>query len=375
MDEPVLTHRLGRSRLWMGLGIVVTVVAGAAYALAWWRTPDRPWFALALLATVIIGWLIVRALRPRWHTAEVLAGRLQLRVRSLAGTETFDIAGATLLRREVVVTGWVFNGVVPLLSGSTEGERSDLVIGTPERSLVIHGRGGRRSALAELGDRLAELLDVEVAVEEGTRTRLSYRDYRDGDRPTVVLNPDLGSGRTSGVAGGTAAVVVGVLLLLGVPVAVAPPPYEDPVIGSPQPRIDRLAQQLASRGVDVAAAPAAGPATTRARWTDCSRENAWLWGESGGVKRLQVTARAEVAPDEVAAVEARLDQLLERRDRESGTDWRDEEMAQTIDLTDRGLEMTLSHGCLRPRHHDHAEAELSRLTGAWLAWLADTSRD
>lgn len=374
MDQPILTYRLQRTRLWLGLTATGTFVFGAVFALAWTRTPDRPWFALLLVATVAIGWLALRSWSVRWHTAELLAGRPRLRVHSVRGSETFDLVDATLVLYDVTAAGKALNPffVVPMTE-ETERRRSDLVIRTPERSLIIYARGRRCAALAELATRMQDALRVDLERVETVRSRLSYVGDTDGERPTVKLNPDAGTDKPSHMVGLTALAVVGVLLVLAVPVALQDPPYQSTVIASPQPRIDRFHDHLAAAGIDPEADT--DDVAVTARWRDCNREHEWLWGRSGGVARLEVVAYVEVATSEVGGVQDRLDGLLERRDwSETSTNWRDDDLGQTVTFDDGRFETRLVHGCLPPRHHELAEAEFSAIAASWLHWLTDVSQ-
>lgn len=371
MAESVLTYRSQHSRLWVAVGAVATIAVAGAYGWAWTQSLDRPWFPLMALATVVVGGVFVVAFLRRWHTIEVLPEPARLRARGVLGSETFDIADATLARHEVAVAGWMHNVDAALSDRRrTPPVRSELVVETSGRSLVIQARGHRRAALAKFATQLGELLHTEVAERVSPITRTSAVRPTDTARPTVYLDGGVSTQGPAQRVGRVVVMAVGGLVLLGVPLALVGPQYEAEVLDSPRREVDKLSSLLTSHRVglqnDVESV------TVSAHWRTCRRQNAWLWGagDDDGVASLELVARTAVDPADRDDVARHLDEVLKRRSGEMGTEWREPKTSQTVRLTDDGLELSHRHGCLREEHHEQAEARLSVRIASWLSWLA-----
>lgn len=149
------------------------------------------------------------------------------------------------------------------------------------------------------------MIGVDTVVgKEATRTRLNYVAHV--GRPWIGLNPDVGAAGSSSRRSHnrllTVAVGLGALPLFAAPLALMEPSYVKP-IASPDYVLDRLTSAMQRAG--VAQSPA--PAETATRPVACQRSSSWLWGDSGGVAQIEVTAGAAIQAGTEAAVRQRLD--------------------------------------------------------------------
>lgn len=367
MASGVVTYRLQRSRLWLALTGLATTLGVLVFAHGWRQVPDRPWFAIALLLTLGVGtafgWIWLR----RWHTLTVTPEPPRLRVQGMGRARDFDLAGADLHQTDFVVTG---RARVPvgqtMTTVATSGHRSALAIRTPRDSLVVHGRSGRARQVAALAGELSHALGVEVSHSTARRGRSGFARYVDGGRPTVNLNPDLGGNNLAALVG---LALAGVMLLMFAPVALLKPSYAAAVVDTPEDVIATWTEHLRVVGATPDTDP--GAVDVDAQWQVCEHSPRWFWGESDAA-RLDLQVGLPVAAGEVEALQARLDELLERSDPAVNT-WRDPDLRRTVELADGQLTTRLSHPCLHGDGQRRAEEELSSLAAVWLSWLADTS--
>ena len=364
--EPVLTYRLRYIWPWVIVATAATIVVTGIYVWAWTQSLDRPWFPLLAAATVLAGVTFVVTKLKRRHTVEILSAPQRLRVRGLLSSETFDIAGATLTRCDVNVASTAHNVDAAMSNHLRKPpQRSELLVDTPGRLLVLQARGGRRPALAGFSTQLGTVLDSEVEEMVGPVTRTSAaHPGRDG-RSTVHLDGVPSAQERVGRLVGWA---VAGLAILGVPVALMGPGYESEIISSPKRAVYDLSRLLSAEGVQIQNDPEA--VSVEADWRACRRENAWLWGEDDDVASLELIASTPVDPADMADVTRHLDEIMTPRGGELRREWRDPRSSLTISATDDEMEARLRHGCLREEHHGEAEAELSIRVASLLSWLA-----
>lgn len=365
MSERAIRYRLGRTRLALALTCLITLALVAVYARGWSQVPERPWFALALVLSAVVGGALAWSWARRWHTVTVRAQPPRLRVHGLLRSRDFDLTGAALHLQDFTVTGRapMPSALGPLLV-RTSGRRSALNIRTPEESLVIHGLGGNAGRVRTLAQQLKGELGLELTSSQETRSRIGFARYTDGARRTVSLNPDLGASHLPGLL---ALVALGMVLLLGAPVALQQPSYIATVAASPQPVIDEWTSHLDAAGISPVADP--GPVEVVASWSVCEKSGSWLWGDSD-VARLELRARLPIAAAQEQAVRDRLDGLLEQRDR----GWRQLELGRTVTLEDGHLATRMIHACLPADQQERAEEEIAALLSTWMLWLADTEQ-